>query len=121
MDLNNVNLKLTSRKLETTGQTFYCIGILGIICGVVGIGLTIFMGLISLALGGDFLTPMIFDLDSSYAFAYPFVVLAYLALACGIICSPLYFYGMHLFGLGRIAVNTEKEATAVVEDDIPEL
>ena len=112
---------LTSSKLEATGQAFYIFGKIGMFSGVCGIALTILMGLISLATGADFLSPMIFDISYEYAFAYPFVALAYSGLYCGVLGIPSYFYGLHLFGLGRIAVNTEKETNLIANDELPEL
>lgn len=118
--MNLLKTTLTSSKLEAKGQTFYLVGKFGMLCGVGGIALTVLIGIISLATGAGFFTPMIFNISSSYAFAYPFVIIAYLALAFGIFGVPFYFYGLQLFGLGRIAVNTEKE-TKVTADEMPEL
>ncbi len=119
--MNFLKTTLTSSKLEAKGQAFYLVGKLGMLIGAIGIALTVLIGIISLATGAKFFSPMIFDIDSSYAFAYPFVIIAYLAIAFGIIGVPFYFYGLQLFGLGRIAVNTEKEATSISVDEIPEL
>ena len=108
--MNLLKTTLTSSKLEEIGQTLYLLGKSTMLCGVIGIALTVLMGIVSLATGASFFDPMIFNIASSYAFAYPFVIIAYLAIACGIIGVPLYLSGLQLFGLGRIAVNTEKKA-----------
>lgn len=77
--------------------------------GVCGIGLLLLVGIICVAMGGDFIDPMIFKLKSRYAFAYIFVVLSYLGIIAGISGISIYFHGLNLFALGRIAHNTEKE------------
>ena len=112
---------LTSSKLEATGQAFYIFGKIGMFSGVCGIALTILMGLISVATGADFFSPMIYDISMDYAFAFPFIWLADLGLLLGVLGVPSYFYGLHLFGHGRIAVNTEKETNLVANDELPEL
>ena len=119
--MNFLKTTLTPSKLESQGQTFYLVGKVGIFCGVCAIVLIVLMGFISLATGADFLSPMIFDIDDAYAFAYPFVVLAYIGFLFGVLGVYFYFYGLHLFGLGRIAVNTEKETNATTNNELPEL
>ena len=42
-------------------------------------------------------------------FVNALVLLSYIGIFLGIIGIPIYFYGINLFALGRIAHNTEKE------------
>ena len=99
---------ITSEKVEQKGQNIYKLSKLGMFVGVCAIVLAIIIGIISIATGADFVSPFIFDIDDDYAFAYPFVVLDYLALLWGLASIPMYFQGLNIFALGRIAHNTEK-------------
>ena len=100
---------LTPEKIENKGQKLYCIAKIGMIVGLLAIALTLVIGLLTLAFDGDsFIDAFIFDIDDDYAFAYLFVVIAYLGLAYGSISVPMYFYSLNLYSLGKIAKNTEK-------------
>ena len=99
---------ITSEKLEQKGQSIYKLSKLGMFAGVCAIALMVIIGLISVATGAEFISPFIFDIASSYAFAYPFVIVDYLALIWGLASIPMYFAGLNIFALGRIAHNTEK-------------
>ena len=90
--------------------------------GLCGIGLLLLICIASTALGGDFDSPLYFDLGDDYAFAYPLIGIAYLAIALGFYGIGSYNVGIYLYTFGRIAVNTEKTDTkAVNEDELPEL
>jgi hypothetical protein len=99
---------ITSEKLEQKGQNIYKFAKLGMFLGVCAIALAFIIGILSISLGGEFISPFIFDIDEEYAFAYLFVVVDYLALLLGIASVPMYFAGLNIFALGRIAHNTEK-------------
>ena len=78
--------------------------------GVCGVGLMLLICIICLAMGGDFVDPVIFSIrKSKYAWAYLFVGIAYLAILLGIAGVPMYFGGLNIYALGRIAHNTEKQ------------
>ena len=79
------------------------------ILGLCGLGLSLLIGLISVSLGAEFYTPFIYDLGTDYFFASPFIMAAELCILYGILSIPMYFIGLNIFVLGRIAVNTEKE------------
>ena len=90
--------------------------------GLCGFALLLLICIASSALGGNFEDPLLFDIYDDYAFVYPLIAVAYLAILGGFygICS--YNIGIYLFTFGRIAVNTEKADTnAVNEDELPEL
>ena len=102
---------MTSEKLESKGQFFYKAGKLGMFCGLAGLGLLILSILGTLTVGRpswvvDLLT---FSIHGDFAFMYPIMVVSYLAIIYGAIGIGMYFYGINLFALGRIAHNTEKE------------
>ena len=102
---------MTSEKLENKGQFFYKAGKLGMFCGLAGLGLLILSILGTLIIGRpswvvDLLT---FGIRGEFAFMYLIMVISYLAIVYGAIGIGLYFYGINLFALGRIAHNTEKE------------
>ena len=99
---------ITSKKLEQKGQSISILSKFGMFAGVCAIALMVIIGLISVATGADFFSPFIFDIHRSYAFAYPFVIMDYLALVWGLASVPMYFAGLNIFALGRIAHNTEK-------------
>ena len=80
-------------------------------CGLAGLGLLILSILGTLIIGRpswvvDLLT---FGISGEFAFMYLIMVISYLAIVYGAIGIGLYFYGINLFALGRIAHNTEKE------------
>ena len=99
---------ITSEELELKGQSIYKISKLGMFAGVCAIVLMIIIGVISIELGARFISPFIFEVGGDYAFAYLFVVVDYLALLWGLVSIPMYFVGLKIFALGRIAHNTEK-------------
>ena len=59
--------------------------------------------------GGEYIGhTLALNFDSSVAFLMPLMLCAYLGIVFGVVSIFLYFYGMQLFALGRIAYNTEK-------------
>ena len=99
---------ITSEKLEQKGQNIYVFAKLGMFFGICSILLALIIGILSVSLGADFFSPFIFYVAEEYAFAYLFVVVDYLALLWGLASIPMYFAGLNIFALGRIAHNTEK-------------
>ena len=102
---------MTSEKLENKGQFFYKAGKLGMFCGLAGLGLLILSILGTLIIEGPswVVYLLTFDISGEFAFMYPIMVVSYLSIIYGAIGIGLYFYGINLFALGRIAHNTEKE------------
>ena len=100
---------LTPDKVEERGQRIYKCSKIGMFIGACGILLLLIICLSCLANDGDFLDPIIFDLRSRYAWAYVFVAIADIAIFIGIASIPMYFIGLSIYALGRIARNTEKE------------
>ena len=99
---------ITSERLEQKGQNIYKFAKLGMFAGICSIALALIIGLISISLDGTFIMPFIFCVADEYSFAYFFVVVDYLSLLWGIASIPMYFAGLNIFALGRIAHNTEK-------------
>ena len=106
--MNFLNTPITSEKFEKKAQLLYKLGKWAMFIGVAGLVLALIIGLISVAVGASFINPFIFML-SGYGFAYPFVIIDYLALLIGLFGPVLYISGLIMFGIARIAVNTEKE------------
>ena len=102
---------ITSEKLEDKGQSFYKLGKIFCFCGLCGFALLLLSVLITLIVGGgDWVVDLlIFDIDDDFAFMYAIIPVAYLGVCLGLIGIPLYFSGLNIFALGRIAHNTEKE------------
>ena len=99
---------MTSEKLESKGQNLYILSKIFMFIGLCGIVLALLIGVISIACDGEFVSPFIFDMDDDFAFAYPFVVINYLAFLLGLAGIPMYFASLNIYALGRIAHNTEK-------------
>lgn len=106
--MESLNQSITSEKLEQIGQNIYKFAKLGMIAGLCAIALMFIIGLISVGTGAYFISPFIFEIADIFAFAYPFVIVDYLALIWGLASIPMYFVGLKIFALGRIAHNTEK-------------
>ena len=115
--------KVTSKDVERKGQNIYIASKICMFIGLMGIILLALVCILSVALGGDIGETLTFDLGDDYSFAYPFIALAYLAIVAGIIGIMIYWGGIYLFTLGRIAVNTENatDTPVVAVDDLPEL
>ena len=102
---------LTSEKVEKKAQTFYKVGKLGMLCGLIAMVLLILSVLITLMIGRPSWVEdlLILDIDDDFFFMYPIMILSYLGILFGAVGVGLYFYGINLFALGRIAHNTEKD------------
>ena len=50
-----------------------------------------------------------FAVVDDYAFTVPIVLISYLGIILGTFGPVLYISGLHLIGLGQIAMNTDKE------------
>ena len=79
--------------------------------GLCGLGLFILSILITLMVGGGSYVESLlsFDISEEFAFMYLIMPLSYLGIVLGAIGVPMYFNGLSIFALGRIAHNTEKE------------
>lgn len=100
---------ITAEKLEEKGQSIYKLSKILLFVGVCGFAFLMFICLICVSLGGDFIDPIVFSIYYSYAWAYLFVVIADLAILLGIAAIPMYFSGLNIYALGRIAHNTEEK------------
>ena len=106
---------LTSADVENKGQRNYRLGKLFMLCGGCGLALLIFISLIVvLAYSTYTLFNYVLVLNTLSGvgivdFLVNVLVFAsYAGILLGFIGIPLYFYGINLFALGRIAHNTEK-------------
>lgn len=102
---------LTSKEIEDKGLKMMNAGKILAITGLCGLGLIVLICLISMSMGGPAyaLMALTFTVHSSFAFVIPFMIIAYLAFLCLFPGITLYYNGLKLYALGRIAVNTEKE------------
>ena len=101
---------ITSKKVEQKGQKIYKVGKIGMLCGLIGLVLMILFVLGTVVIfGGEYIgNTLALKFDPSVAFLMPLMLFAYLGVVFGVVSIFLYFYGMQLFALGRIAHNTEK-------------
>ena len=102
---------LNSREVENKGLALYRAGKTGMICGLIGLGMLILsiLGTMIIEKPKYVVNTLTFDFDKEYGFMYPIMFIAYFFILYGIIGIRLYFSGMHLFAIGRIASNTEKK------------
>ena len=109
--MENFLKPITPERLEKKGQSFYRIGKIGMLCGIAGLILQIIsLGLVMIIEGAEEIVDFLcFDTEPSVFFVYPFWVISCLGILFGIFSVFLYFSGMKLFALGKIAGNTEIE------------
>lgn len=114
--MNFVNFNdLPIEKVEKRGQTLIKLGKIFAMSGLVGLGLLLIMIIIgALFLVGGGIKGILFTLALGFygagsGIAYIVMILAYLGIFLGICAFPTYLCGLHLFAVGRIAVNTEKK------------
>ena len=102
---------LSSKKLEKTGQMFYMLGKLLLVCGLIGLGLLLFSIIITAMIDSDWVGLLLtFNISNKYWIMYIIMFLAYLLIGFGSIGFLVYFFGLFVFGIGRIANNTEKKS-----------
>lgn len=102
---NFLTSPMTSKKVEQKGQGFINLGRLFGLIGVISFALWFISTVIALIAGNYFIDVLILEFDSD--FAKVIFVICYLGTTIGFFGIPLYFTGLKLFTLGRIAVNTE--------------
>lgn len=106
--MSYLNDPITSEKIEEKGQSMYLMSKKGMYIGFWAFVLMNVVCCICTALGGDYSDPLLLSIHHSYTWAYFFVLPLYIAMLWGIVCIPMYFNGIIIFVLGRIAHNTEK-------------
>jgi len=108
--LENVLKNMTSQKVEKKAQTIIKVGRIFMLIGLICLILFLFILFLALVLEGKYglMSALVLDFRG-YEFGIIFMLLAYLGTAVGICGLPMYMYGIQLFTLARIAVNTEKE------------
>ena len=84
----NLFAPMTSEKLESKGQNLYILSKIFMFIGLCGIVLALLIGVIAIALDGEFISPFIFDIHDDFAFAYFFVAIDYLAVLLGNRLNP---------------------------------
>ena len=102
---------ITSERLEEKGQSLYKLGKIFSFVGVIGFAVLLLSVLITLIFfGGSGVAYLLsFEVGSEFAIMYLILPLSYIGILLGIIGIPMYFNGLSIFALGRIAHNTEKE------------
>jgi hypothetical protein len=101
---------ITSDRLEAKGQSLYKTGKIFTFIGICGFSLFALILIIAALLYGSsgILYVLSFDLYD-FEFVIPLLIISYISILLGIIGVPMYFSGLNIFALGRIAHNTEKE------------
>jgi hypothetical protein len=106
---------ITSEKLEDKGQNLYKLGKLFMFAGICGFGVLLLISLIVLVTYSSdalFEYVLLLDTDSGALFidflVNTLVFFSYLGIILGFAGIPMYFSGLNIFALGRIAHNTEK-------------
>ena len=109
--MNFLTRPITSERLENKGQSLYKLGKIFSFFGIIGFAVLLLSVLVGLIIeGGDgALYVLSLDYDSEYVFLYLLVPLSYIGILLGIVGIPMYFNGLTVFALGRIAHNTEKQ------------
>lgn len=110
-----LNRDLTSADIERKGKRSHKLGKWFMAIGLFGISLLLLISIVVVILyNSRVLNDVLrFEVGSGSALV-DFVVcilliVSYIAIPCGIVGVPLYFYGINTFALGRIAANSEKE------------
>ena len=92
------------------GEKFYEWGKILIKVWAAAWALLLLMMLVSLTIDSEGILYLLsFDMGEDYWYAYPLLFASYLGILFGPIGLVLYISGLHLIGLGEIAINTEKE------------
>ena len=107
--MNFLTDPITAEKIEEKGERLYIFSKIGMFAGLCGFILAIIIGVFTVIVGGDLEYTFTLDIDDEFKFAIPIIILDYLALVFGVICTPLYFYSIQLFVLGNIASNTKSQ------------
>ncbi len=103
-----LNDTINSEKIEEKGQQLYLnakSGMASGLCAFVLLNITCYICFFN---GGYYFDPLIFNMPSDYNWVNILVFALYITMIYGIICIPMYFNGIIIFALGRIAHNTEK-------------
>ena len=101
---------ITSERLEEKGQSLYKTGKLFCFIGFCGFALLLLSVLITLAIDSSWVLDLLMlDISEEYAFMFLIIPLSYLGILLGIVGIPMYFNGLTVFALGRIAHNTEEK------------
>jgi hypothetical protein len=106
-----LNTPITSDRLEAKGQALYLRGKRFMFIGACGFALLVLISIVAVLLEGvDGVAYLFtFDVDEDYMFAILLMLASYIGIILGFIGIPMYFSGLNIFALGRIAHNTEKE------------
>lgn len=117
-----VGKNMTSTDVERIGQNLTKSGKYLMVIGLYSSGLFLLILLIAALINGPtgISYALAFNFDG-YEIGIPFMGLSYMGMTCGILGIPMYFGGLNIFVLGRIAHNTEKEQLDVPADNLPEL
>ena len=106
---------LTAKELEYKGEKLHGISKMCLFAAIIAIGLLILsvIGTTIIAGADEVVYLLSFEISDYYFFMYPIVAIIYIGLLMGMFGIPLYFYSLILFGIGKIAVNTEEKTKPV--------
>ena len=108
--------ELTSKKVERKGQKFYKRGKLFMLIGLCGFLLLALMCLGGLIVGGVEGLLLVLAINPiDYEILIPIICWCYVAVLLGFVGVAFYFYGIQVFALGRIEVNTECEGISTAK------
>lgn len=118
-----------AKMLLENGETFYNLGRLLLKVWAFAWCLFTLTIIISAMIGGGESIGYVlsFTVDDKYWFVIPLIGLSYLGILIGAAGPVLYFNGLHLIGLGQIAMNTEDRTKTAgsrrpnMFDDLPSL
>ena len=100
---------MSAKKLEEKGQSIYKQSKILMFIGLCGFALLLLSVLITLIIYPDYvLDLLILNIGSAYAIMYLIIPLSYLGILFGLAGIPMYFSGINIYALGRIAHNTRK-------------
>ena len=101
---------ITSERLEEIGQSFYKLGKGFFFYGLIGLAMFLLSIIGALVINGGEGVSYLLEFDlSGYEFMYIILPLSYMGIVFGVAGVPMYFSGLIIFALGRIAHNTETE------------
>ena len=107
----DVDKNMTSTDVERIGQNLTKAGKYLMVTGLYSSGLIFLTLLIAILINGPtgISHALAFNFDRYETIGRVFMGLSYMGMTCGILGILVYFSGLNIFALGRIAHNTEKE------------
>lgn len=110
--MNFLTRPMTSERLEKKGQSLYKLGKIFMFCGICAVVVLLVVVLIAAGMEGVLYTLSLsgFSGTGIEVFGSFMALVSYIGILLGIAGFIMYFQGLNIFALGRIAHNTEKES-----------